>query len=250
MSLLEHPDQQEPEDQGALYDGLLELFNLIQPNATAGFTPCRNGGMAYPDFLVLLARTVLGSPLHNMNIVDLGSGLTTIVAAYCIKRLGKRGKVLAVEHQEKYAKKTNTLIEAHQLQDFACVINAPLTKQIVDGETYLWYDMKQVVGALHSPNLFGGRPIDLLVVDGPPGFVCPLSRFPAIPLLRSSLANRATVLVDDARREDEMETIRRWLMTNPTGVFAVEFYPLRKGACLMEWRTHTSTKGEFEWGYE
>ena len=52
--------------------------------------------------------------------------------------------------------------------------------------------------------------IDLLVVDGPPGTIGRLARYPALRQLRDRMNAAFTVLVDDADRDDEREMIRRW----------------------------------------
>ena len=50
----------------------------------------------------------------------------------------------------------------------------------------------------------------MLVIDGPPGFIQKHSRYPALPLLFSQLANNCVIFLDDAGREDEKEIIDLW----------------------------------------
>ena len=58
------------------------------------------------------------------------------------------------------------------------------------------------------PNLPGS--IDILFIDGPPGRLQPLSRYPALPAARPHLSPHALVVVDDGRREDEAQMIELW----------------------------------------
>jgi hypothetical protein len=66
-----------------------------------------------------------------------------------------------------------------------------------------WYDAETVVSALAS------SPVDLLLVDGPPGGRR-LSRYPAVPELSAHLSPGAIVMLDDARRPAEREIARQW----------------------------------------
>jgi hypothetical protein len=45
--------------------------------------------------------------------------------------------------------------------------------------------------------------IDLLLVDGPPGSLGEMARYPALHVLESQLASNAVVILDDADRPDE-----------------------------------------------
>ena len=77
------------------------------------------------------------------------------------------------------------------------------TDLALNGRTFQWYDL--------GPQLAGlTEKIDFLFVDGPPGKVQTLSRFPALPMLASHLSPRAIVVVDDGAREDEMRMVEMW----------------------------------------
>ena len=59
---------------------------------------------------------------------------------------------------------------------------------------YKWYSPEALIGI---------KNIDLLVIDGPPSSINPDARYPAIEHLLPLLSKRATVVLDDADREDE-----------------------------------------------
>ena len=50
----------------------------------------------------------------------------------------------------------------------------------------------------------------MLVVDGPPRRLQDKSRFPALPKLLDKLSPNATIILDDANRENEKEVRKEW----------------------------------------
>lgn len=167
------------------------------------FTPKWAAGA---DFLGLLADTMTGQ--RPDAVIECSSGLSTLVLARCCERNGG-GRVYSLENGPEFAQRTRRALQAYGLGRYAEVIDAPLGEVRLGREPYQWYDLSQMprVGA------------QLLVVDGPPGFLQPFSRYPALPLLRSRLERGATVLLDDAARDDEQLLLRRWLAENPGAAF-------------------------------
>ena len=80
----------------ALHDLYLEL------GVYHGLPPMR-GWAASPDFLLPLAREVLRS--KPLNIVECGSGSSTVVLAICVKRNGM-GHVFSLDHDAQFADAT------------------------------------------------------------------------------------------------------------------------------------------------
>ena len=191
-------------------EALTRLLAYLQPNAP--FPPTR-GWAASPDFLLLLAETIL--EIQPTHIVEASSGVTTLVSAYCLKRLGS-GHVTSLEHDPEYAAKTTSLLQRHNLTAFASVLHTPLIKHTIDGDSYQWYD---------APNIDA---IDLLVVDGPPAKTGPLARYPALPLFKDAIGSGATILVDDGARPPEEEMVKRWCAANPA--ITKEYFNFEKGA--------------------
>jgi predicted O-methyltransferase YrrM len=133
--------------------------------------------------------------------VELGSGVSTLIAAYCLRDNGN-GKIISLEHDPLYSGVTRDNLHRHGLQHIAEVLDAPIGPVTVNDEVRRWYDVS-ALDALDSE-------VDLLIVDGPPRSVQHLARYPALPLLINRLAADAVVLVDDANRNDERETVLRW----------------------------------------
>ena len=139
------------------------------------------------------------------HVLELGSGLSTLVMAYALEANGA-GKLQALENHAETAASTRRLISEHKLQPYALLLDAPLRHVDVGGERHNWY---------YLPDYRSLAPIDMLFVDGPEGALAPMSRFPALPILRDYLAQDAVILVDDTHREDENMMLNRWLEAFP-----------------------------------
>jgi predicted O-methyltransferase YrrM len=136
-------------------------------------------------------------------VVECGSGVSTLVLARHFRITGD-GHVYALEHDRWWYELMQEWLLERNLADYATVIYAPLERVEVDRGTFTWYSL-----AAAKPVLDLSR-IQLLLVDGPPGVVGSLARYPALPLLRSRLAPSSVVVLDDAQRPDEQRIGRLW----------------------------------------
>jgi len=156
---------------------------------------------AAADFLFLIKEHCFKvKPLH---IVECSSGLTTLVLARCCQLMGS-GRVVSLENGKEFAQQTEENLSRFGLEAYADVIYAPLEETEVRGGMYRWYEIE-------------GLPdtdIDMLVVDGPPGFIQKHSRFPALPMLFGRFSERTFVFLDDAGRDEEKEIVNKWLEIN------------------------------------
>ena len=157
---------------------------------------------AAADFLGLLADEVLAR--RSSAILECGSGLSTLVLARCCQLAG-RGRVVSLESGAEFAGATRRWLAAYGLESFTEVIHAPLRGIRLGEGDWQWYDPESLPQGL----------FDLLVVDGPPAFLQPLSRYPALPLLADRLAQDALLILDDAARADERAVVSRWLEEFP-----------------------------------
>jgi predicted O-methyltransferase YrrM len=135
-------------------------------------------------------------------IMELGSGSSTVLFAAALRANGG-GRILSIEHDREHVERTRTMLRHADLLDRVELVHAPLTDVALNGRAFQWYDLGAKLATL-------GEKIDFLFVDGPPGKVQALSRFPALPMLASHLSLRALVVVDDGAREDEIEMVKRW----------------------------------------
>ena len=161
--------------------------------------PPTRGWAASPDFLRNLVMYVLGN--SPCTVVECSSGVSTIVLARCMEIVG-RGHVYSLENSAEFVTKTQALLRLHGLERFASVLHAPLVPISLVGWSGQWYSHDVLPKELR---------IDLLVVDGPPSFVSEMARYPAIPVLHGRINPLAAVFLDDADREAEKVTVKRWL---------------------------------------
>jgi predicted O-methyltransferase YrrM len=197
---LKDQDQRIPD---ALYHQLQALAALDRRlNLTYALPPLR-GWAASPDFLLLLAEHVYRQ--QPKVIVECSSGASTVMLAQCAKQNGK-GHVFSLEHDAQYAEKTRQELLKQDLLNWATVIDAPLQEYSFSEQTYRWYKLDEEIQT---------KPIDMLIIDGPPGFLNSCARYPAGPLLLPLLNKNAVVFLDDADRPDEQQIIKNWLSEFP-----------------------------------
>lgn len=176
-------------------DALLSIHNLIKLNAPL---PIMHEWRISSDY----AHEVLSSILEKKegNVIDIGSGVSTILWGYGVKQNGK-GKVLALEHSKEYYQKTKALIKAHQLENYCELHYCPLIEYTIDNKKWLWYDINKV-------NILNN--ISVISVDGPPGSTQYMARYPAIPLLTEFISENTLVFLDDGNRDEEKLIAEKW----------------------------------------
>jgi len=187
--------------------------------------PRMRGWAASPDFLKELAEIILAT--RPGLVVETGSGVSTVVAGYCLRRLG-RGRIVSLDHDPKLAAATRATLSLHDLHEVATVVDAPLTNVTVGGTAWRWYD---------TSSLKIDEPIDILVIDGPPGTTQALARYPAVPVFHGRMHDGSIILADDAKREDERQILSMWEKE-----FGLEpdFIDTETGACILRRRKPAS----------
>lgn len=180
------------------HEALREMVN-IRPVLDG--PPLDYGDWAMDPFLgKVLAQTI--ARYQPDNIVECGSGTSTVVMAQFLARYNPSGHVWAIDHLEEFATKTEELVVEYGYSENVDVLTAPLREWDVDGKELTWYGL--------SPDRFEERSIDLLVVDGPPWNTGPQARYPAAFILEPYLAEDCVIILDDGDRADEEQAARRW----------------------------------------
>lgn len=173
------------------YESLQAQLNLKEGMP---YTPEWSAGA---DFLQIIVDYCLKA--RPSLVLECGSGLSTLMLARCCQMNGE-GRVVSLEDGEEYAANTRAYIDHYGLGRYASVIHAPLQKTVLDDVEYVWYATHEI------PD----EPIDMLVVDGPSGFIQKNSRYPALPLLYPRLSDSCIVFLDDAARPDEQAIVALW----------------------------------------
>lgn len=175
-------------------EAMAQLFRDFTPRA-----PMPSSGdfaLNPTDLLELLHLVRLRQPAL---VVELGSGTSTVWLAYALEQFG--GRLVSLDHDADYARRTRDMLDAHGLTAVAEVRVAPLTELTAEGRAYPWYELGRIADL---------RDIELLLIDGPPAATGPDARFPAMHVLENRLAAAATIVLDDVNRPDEQEAVRRW----------------------------------------
>jgi predicted O-methyltransferase YrrM len=226
LSDIENLLKQQRQNTANMHHGLLhQLYQQLEAFITINNLldirhplPPMRGWAASPDFLVLVLGEILACK-PNL-IVELGSGVSTIISAYALEKLGK-GKLISIDHDSRFLQKTNQQIDLHRLNNIVQTVHAPLTKINLNGIDWQWYD-------LASADIT--NTVDILVVDGPPGNLQARSRYPALPLFAEHLSGDAVLFLDDAARPDEQAIVREWAMKYPD--MSHELVNCEKGAAI------------------
>lgn len=197
-------------------EDLTAIYSILKPRLPL---PRTRGWAASPDFLRKIIDIVLANEANL--IVEASSGVSTLVVAYCLEKLG-RGKVISYEHDKKFAELSANNIKEHGLDGYSEIIYAPLKEQVINNKTYSWYDSECI-------NVKKG--IDVLIIDGPPGSGQSHARYPALPFFYDYLSEKATVLLDDSARLDELQIIEMWQEEFPS--LKANYLHLEKGACIL-----------------
>ena len=180
------------------YDELRELLNLYDE---IPYTP---DWSAAADFLKIISDYCLQN--KPASIFECSSGLSTLVLARCCQ-INNYGKVYSLEDGEEYANNISQTIKNYKLEKYASITHASLEKIHANNTEYLWYNTAMIP----APD----QTIDMLVIDGPSGFIQKNSRYPALPMLYDRLSKNSIVFLDDAARVDEKEIAELWKSEYP-----------------------------------
>jgi len=204
LARIRRVEAQRDEWPQVLKDEVHGLFNQLESyhylrdrlNLRDGM-PYTTDWSAAPDFLKLIVEHCLEQ--KPKTIVECSSGLTSVMLARCCEMNGA-GHVYSLENGAEYAEKSRAHLQRYGLQQQATVLHAPLQSYQLNDTAYQWYAMEQL------PD----NSIDMLVIDGPPGFLQKHSRYPALPLLHEKLADGCVIFMDDAARPDERDIVEMW----------------------------------------
>jgi len=181
-----------------------------------------------PDFATVLIALI--RELRPGCVVEAGSGVSTVIAAYALKGNGC-GRMISLDHDAGYAMASSRELRRHSLDDIVSVRYAPIVDVRVNGTVWPWYDPGELADVAS---------IDLLIIDGPPGKLGRLARYPALPILIDRLSDNAVVLLDDSLRRDESEMVDMWLREFTD--ILVEKVRTEKGAAILR-RTRERSSG-------
>lgn len=174
---------------------------------------------AAPDFLEMISDYCLKNKPRV--ILECSSGTSSLILSRCCQ-MNKVGHVYSLENGEEFVDQTNQQLDSFVLSKYCDVIYSPLQDLRLGEEIYQWYAINDLPDA----------EIDMLVIDGPPGFLQKHSRYPALPMLSKKMAEHCAIFLDDAARDDEQELVERWLNENPN--FQAEYIKNERGCYILK----------------
>ncbi len=194
-------------------DADLHALEVLRPLLdTGGYLPWTEGALR-PAALAAVCNEIVFA--DRRLIVELGSGVSTVVLARLLRERG--GQLISLEHEPSWAGVVRSQLDRESLRDVARLIEAPLEPHPLAVEGASWYPAAAV-------DQLPETGIDLLLVDGPPGYGDGMerSRYPALPALADRLSPAAMIVLDDARREGERAIVEAWGRESPGWNFAVD----------------------------
>lgn len=177
-------------------EALLSIYNSL-PNLK--YLPATRGWAGSPDFLNKIVEIILKEKPNF--VLEASSGVSSVIIGLALK-MNNYGKALSFEHDTLYAEITRKNMDVNDIGDISSIIDSPINDCLVDGETWKWYETERVDFTYT---------IDLLIIDGPPRTTQNLARYPAIPLLYKHFSDNVFILLDDAKRPDEVIIVEKWI---------------------------------------
>jgi len=187
------------QESTAIYYQIESLFSIYSSLNIDNILPPFRGWAISPDFASLILSKM--KEIKPVNILECGSGISTLLIAYYLKKTNK-GHLFSLEHDKEYADSTAELLVRHGLEKYVTLVSAQLVEYTINKKDWKWYDLYQ----LNQDIKF-----DLVMIDGPPFQVQPKSRYPALPLLDNYINQGAIILIDDCSRTQDNEVVNDWL---------------------------------------
>jgi hypothetical protein len=183
----------------------LSAYQLIQNIVKLpGYFPVTDSSIGFHTLLTILNDIILNK---RQNIIEFGSGISTLVIAKLIKEDKLGCKFYSVEDNPDWISFMKDNISKNGLEEYVLLIYAPLEKTNLAVENNSWYSVKALEE--HIPS---DVKIDLALIDGPGAWrpEIKLSRYTAVPFLINKLADNFSVYLDDANRKGEQKIINFW----------------------------------------
>jgi hypothetical protein len=179
-------------------------LNLLQP-LIQGYPFLPFTGSSFRPFC--LAHILNDIIVNNReNIIEFGSGISTVLIGRLVKKNSLKTKILSVDHDESWLKVLSKLIENEKLEDIVSLLHAPLSENNLALENNKWYNLEVLT---HSTKGFN---YDMVIVDGPPAWEATKSksRYPALPFMIDKLSGKYSIYLDDAHRVGERIILKKW----------------------------------------
>ncbi len=155
--------------------------------------------------LVFLGNDIILN--KKKNILEFGSGISTIYMGRLIEKYSLSTRITTIEHNFSYLNNLKEVISRSNLDDIVSFIHAPLCSDTEMGDDNKWYNK-----TILSKCLDKRKKYDMIVIDGPPAYSknIELSRYGAIPFAINIMSNDCSIFLHDAQRPGEQKIMAIW----------------------------------------
>jgi hypothetical protein len=157
------------------------------------------------------------------SVLEFGSGVSTVVFSHLLRQqfADDATRLISVEQSPDFAGRTETLLARAGTRKTVQFEFPGMAEHEFDGEMVSSYDLSnEVLG-----RIFSAIQPSLIFIDGPFG-TGPV-RGPVLPLILPYLTRPATVILDDALRDNEMRILNAWSRLPGVSVKGISL--IRKG---------------------
>lgn len=147
---------------------------------------------------------------NRAQIVEFGSGISTIIIARFIKVNKLNTKILSIDNNKDWQEIISKEVKKYNCEENLTLVHAEIDKhnnaELKAYDNEFWYNYEKVKIAINNLD----NEIDLVVVDGPSTGTSTYVRYSALPILKTKLSKSSCIFLDDIRRPSEREIITKW----------------------------------------
>lgn len=184
-----------------------QLSGIINESA---YIPFNNSALSFVSLAVIFNDIVINK---RKVILELGSGISTILIARLIRRNKLRDvSLISVEHDNEWLSFVRNGLKSEGLAELVEFVHAPLVDCGLALDSNKWYSTDVLKDFLTKKSC----KLDSVIVDGPPAWSKELeySRYPAFPFFIDFLKADCSFFLDDINRNGEKEIIEKWRLVN------------------------------------
>jgi len=197
------------------YSQIESLFSIFEILKIKKPLPSFRGWSISPDFANIIIQKIL--ELKPGNILECGSGVSSLIISYLIHDK-TWGNLISFEHDKEFADRTKELLKSHEVSGKSTIYSMDLINYSIENEDWKWYDISVL-----DPDM----KFDFIIIDGPPAYIHPKSRYPSLFLLEKHLNKGGIILLDDCLREDDNNIVKQWM--NKFTNYSVDRFNTEKG---------------------
>jgi hypothetical protein len=175
------------------------LNSVTEPTVPIWYSRSYRGYYGSPEMLEEIFNRMVADKPHG--VLELGSGLSTLIASYAIRKNGK-GKVISWDCLQARAASNRNLITSHKQEKFSKIVDVKTSERSFGSEAFAWYEQEPEAG------------IDFLIVDDSGDSESIPDGRDVIRALKPHLNTGCTIFLHDSIRQIEKETLSFWLEHN------------------------------------